>query len=478
MISKVRDAIVGKVAEEFEEVDLGDPRRDERLLRLAMLAGMRPKASFPKLTRTDADLEGAYRLLGNERVSMDAVLAPHVRKTLERAEKSGVILALHDTTEASFRGVERAQQLGSVTNGASGFFLHTTLAVTADGSRRPLGLLGIRPHTRPAKPKHAKRERDPKARRARQSKEASVRRNKKQSEKESDRWRVAALETQEMLGRGCECIHVMDREADSFSLLASLTEANCRYVVRANHDRTLEEGLKLWDALNEVEGKLFREVTLSRRRFINQRYAKPARSARRATLQIRSTRVNVPRPEAAQSKHTNIPVWVVQVFEPDCPLGEPPVEWTLLTSEPIRNLDDAARVVDWYRARWLIEEFFKCLKTGCSYEERQLESMPSLLNALALFAPIAWALLSLRSAARETPNDSASTIFSTEQLLLLRSLSVRYKLPANPTLQDALLAIAGLGGHLKRNGSPGWQTLGEGYREFLSAEQGWLAARR
>jgi hypothetical protein len=46
--------------------------------------------------------------------------------------------------------------------------------------------------------------------------------------------------------------------------------------------------------------------------------------------------------------------------------------------------------VDCYRGRWTIEEYFKALKTGCQYERRQLETAHSLLNALAILAPVAW----------------------------------------------------------------------------------------
>ena len=53
--------------------------------------------------------------------------------------------------------------------------------------------------------------------------------------------------------------------------------------------------------------------------------------------------------------------------------------------------------------RCLIEEFFKYLKTGCAYEKRRLESLDTLLIALALLAPIAWQLLVFRHLTREVP---------------------------------------------------------------------------
>lgn len=473
MNKRTREAVVSKVAFEFEGVDLGDPRRDERLIRTAMSAAAKPKGSFPQIARSSAEREAIYRLLRNEHVDHQSVLAPHVESTVQRARAAGVVLALHDTSEAKFKGEVRAKRLGAVANGSSGFFMHCTMAVSATGNRDALGVLGLSTHARAHQPK--KKKLDPKAK----SKAVMRSRKKDQRDKESDRWRVAAVETQEMLGPDVKCVHVMDREGDSFPLLAAMQEASCPFVVRAKHDRVLEDGLKLWASLDEVRGELFREVTLSRRRFINRRGAHPERSGRSATLHIRSQRVTIPRPEGAQATTPELTLYVVQVFEPNPPKDEPAVDWTLLTNERIETIDDAARIVDWYQRRWIIEEYFKCLKTGCAYEERQLESEHTLLNALALFAPIAWVLLSLRSAARDNPTAPASNLwFSASQLQLIRAICEGQKLPQHPTVRDVMLAIAGLGGHIRNNGEPGWQTLSEGYREYLAAERGWLAANR
>jgi IS4 transposase len=39
-----------------------------------------------------------------------------------------------------------------------------------------------------------------------------------------------------------------------------------------------------------------------------------------------------------------------------------------MTTEAVETAEQVAAVVDAYRARWLIEEFFKALKTGCGFE--------------------------------------------------------------------------------------------------------------
>jgi hypothetical protein len=172
-----------------------------------------------------------------------------------------------------------------------------------------------------------------------------------------------------------------------------------------------------------------------------------------------------------------LPVNVVHVLETDPPEGEKPVEWTLLTTEPIETERDVLAVVDYYRARWTIEEYFKALKQGCAVEKRQLETYETLSKALAIFVPIAWKLLEVRTLARTAPALPATEVLTPTQLQVLNACGP-IELPATPTVQDALLAVAKLGGHIKNNGQPGWQVLGRGFEQLITLEAGWLAARR
>jgi hypothetical protein len=50
-------------------------------------------------------------------------------------------------------------------------------------------------------------------------------------------------------------------------------------------------------------------------------------------------------------------------------------------------------------------------------------------------------------------------------------------LSPTPTLREALLAIAALGGHLKNNGDPGWQVLSRGWQRLRDYEAGYRMAR-
>ena len=165
------------------------------------------------------------------------------------------------------------------------------------------------------------------------------------------------------------------------------------------------------------------------------------------------------------------------MWEENPPEGEPPVEWFLYTTEPITTAEQQIAVVDYYRARWTIEEYIKALKTGCAFEKKQLQDYEALINLLATFAPIAYRMLLLRSEARRTPDEKATRVLSRNELDVLRARG-RIKLSAEPTLREAHLAIAALGGYIKYSKKdPGWLTLARGYEKLQTLTAGWVAAK-
>lgn len=427
----------------------GDARLSRRVVSLAERMARRPDASFPKAL-DGAELEAAYRFFNNRKVTAQAILAPHVRATVGRAQGE-VMLALHDTTTFSFRPDGGREGLGRDQLGTQTLHAHVTLAVGTD--RTPLGVLALRTHL---------------------GKAATT---------EHERWgeQVEALDD---LGLGRSAlVHVMDREADDYELLAHFQARGNRFVVRVQHDRILvpnvdDEHRRLWEAL-PAQAVETRTVPLSSRsktrRGSKQRQVHPDREERAAKLAFGAGRVRLRRRSGIQGPPA-LDINIVRVWEMDPPQGEAPVEWVLFTSEPIDTASQVSQVVDWYRTRWVIEEYFKALKTGCAYEKRQLESREALENALALFLPIAWQLLRLRTLARDASDKPATEALPASQLAVLQRVA-RRPLPQRPTVRDVMLAVAALGGHLKRNGEPGWITLWRGYEELLTLTAGWDLAR-
>jgi hypothetical protein len=469
MARRAGDIDVEAVRREFERLDLGDKRLERRALEIVPALAASPGDSFPEQMDSTAAREALYRFLSNPNVTMQALLAGHVRATLARIEGHAVVRVLHDTSPFRFAG-ER-EGLGVIRGDVKGFLAHAALAVTVDEAREPLGILAVNPYVRTADAKRLGLTRGEQQR-------ASL--AKPRAEKETSRWERQATSVSKSMPEGTRAIHIMDQEADSYDLIGEMQRAQLDFVIRADPRRkTRDEGCA-HDVLARQPASLFRSVHVNRRaksRFNTPTH--PERAERGAGLEVRWGSISLPRQHYSQYEGPEIVVTAVNVVEPNPPAGEQAIEWMLFTSERVETLADATAIVDHYRARWMIEEYFKALKTGCKLESRQLTTFDGLTRALALFVPIAWHLLLLRHLSREEQPRPATAIFDEEQLALLRALLEKRRLtmPASPTVRDAMFGIAALGGHIKNNGDPGWLVLGRGYTRFADAEVGWRIAR-
>lgn len=463
---------MGNVLAEFGGESLGDARLDERLRRIVSLVATDPGQSFPEQMESVADREALYRFLANPKVTLAGVLDGHVSQTRDRMQGPGIVRIVHDTT--TFRFLGDRDGLGVLRGGAKGFLAHVALAVAADETREPLGVLGVQPYIHQDAVAHQGMT---------PSQRVEATRAKPRAAKESARWEQLALTVSGGLPDGVEGLHVMDQEADDYDLLAALHQARLRYVIRACPSRqTTAAKLGVRDVLARQPGTVFRTVPLTPRsaqKALQTRGRHPARAERMATLQVRWGTVTLPRRQYNETTRPTLTVQAVHVTEPAPPHGEAPIEWMLFTTEPVQTLEEATAVVDHYRARWLIEEYFKALKTGCAFEKRQLTTLAGLVRALAIFIPMAWRLLALRHLGRATRPQPVSAVLDRAQLLFLRKLLARrkYHLSLRPTMRDIMLGIAALGGHIKNNGAPGWHVLGRGLTRFFETEIGWRLAR-
>lgn len=450
---------------EMSDAEFGDSRLSKRLGKIVEAIVEAPDRSFPSLFG-DTALEGAYRFFNNDAVTPERILEPHVSATLARMADRRVTLVVHDTSTMSFDPDGERQGLGRIRSAGQAFFAHVSLALSGDGDRMPLGVLALSHHIR----KGAGRRKKVQA--------------KNNADSERARWGRQVTAVASLGADRARVVHVMDREADDFALFAQLVGSGDRFVIRLAHDRLLEPNgtgtaQKLAQAVTEIQASAEREVTLSRRptgnRSPKQRRIHPAREGRMAKLSFGATTVTLRRPSTQPSTlPSTLSLRVVRVWEIDPPPGEPPVEWTLITTEPIGTDAQILQIVDWYRARWVIEEFFKAIKTGCAYDTRQLETLEGLLNVLATFLPVAWSLLRMRTQARTAPSAKATTVMPSPMIEVLH-IFTRIKLPEQPTAREVLLAVAALGGHLKHNGEPGWLTLGRGYEKLRTLTEGWAA---
>lgn len=457
----MRDPIdVEELADEVAKSNFTDERLTKRLRTLVAGLAKDPSRSLP-VALDSAGLEAAYRFFSNVHVTPPEILAGHFASTRSRCE-GGDFLIAHDSTAFSYRydgereGLGRAQRSNPRSNQA--FYAHVSLALAADGTRRPLGVAGFKTWVR-----------------------GPVR-----SGVEYQRWEEQVRAATVQSNGAQRAIHLADREADDYEMFCSLISDEYRFVMRCLTNRLLEDPsgkIKLREHFSSLEATVQREVPLVRRakhRTAIVRGIHPARDARMATLSVTAATVVLKKPTTPRKHSKPAPlaqsINVVRVWEPSPPEGAEPVEWYLYTTEPIETAEQQLAVVDYYRARWVIEEYFKAIKKGCEFEKRQLQDYESLVNLLATFLPIAYRLLLIRTEAARAPEQPAVAVVSQDELDVLRTLG-RRKLSATPTAKEAYLAIAALGGHIKYNGDPGWLTLARGFETLATLTEGWRAAK-
>jgi hypothetical protein len=448
----VNTAASQSAASDFVGVRLPDLRLAKRLVKVVASLEEQPDASFPKVFESDSDLEAFYRFVGNDRVDWNAVFDGHVESTVSRAKSRKRVLALHDSSLFQFGGVEVREGCFRTAKDKSGFLGHTCLAVSADGLRQPLGLLGMLP---------------------------VVRLEGEDAHKspgltygvESERWLDLVSEVERRSSDELELIHVMDSEGDSYWLLDFMRRRESEFIVRMCQDRLItgeDDTQRLSAALEQSPLRFTRTVKLTRRKGEARTGRHAARDERQAKLAVRVSSVEFRRPAGLPAASEKLGVNIVDVVEIDVPEGMVPVSWRLATTLPVQSDDDVAAVIDGYRARWQIEEWFKALKTGCSYQSRQLDNLDALLVTFAMLAPIATQLLALRWIGRNEGERDAAEVLSDDQLTVL-AITEKQRgrtLPDRPTVAEAMLAVARLGGFITSNKVPGWQVMGRGMEDL------------
>jgi hypothetical protein len=281
----VQGTVVGDLKTEFgDAAEIPDWRLRQRLLAVATALDAAPEATLPKAMKTTAAREGAYRFLGNRRVSLAGILAPHVRATVDRCrQEAEPVFVVSDTTECSFGGEARGEKLGRLSSNSRGFLAHFAIAVSSSGD--PLGVLGIETVVRTEK-----------------KAKVSVYQKKRDPDRESLRW-AAMVEQTSALFDGTNTVHVMDSEADIYELLTELQRKKRRYIIRNGQDRLVEGG-HLDDVLERGHFKLQREVNLSRRSkpkgAPTTSRRNPPRDGRTANLAISTMSVAIRSPRPAR----------------------------------------------------------------------------------------------------------------------------------------------------------------------------------
>src|SRR5713101_2473846 len=434
----------------FGGVQLHDRRRTRRAVQAATNLAENPLGSLPAQMHTWKATKAVYRLLDEPDVTFAALMQPHFQQTREQATSAPVVLLVQDTTDIDLSHRRKISGVGQIGNERGrGFFVQTVLAVRPE-SREVLGCMAQEPFVRIPAPEGEQRYQ-----------------RRKRDERETDVWmrQVYAIGTP---APGSVWVHVGDRGADMFPFFQACQATQTHFLVRAAQNRRVQE--------SEEEIKYSLDLARSWPSQASRPFEVPARHGhpgRSTHLQLAFGQMTLlpPRNEPRASKDP-VTVWVIRVWEEQAPEGEEPLEWILLTSVPTTTLEEAWERVDWYRHRWLAEDYHQCLKSGCRIEERQLQTVDGLIRLLGRLSPLAVRLLQVRALAREDPERPAHQVIEPLMLAVLAQRSAHS--PATMTVGTFWTEVARLGGYLARShdGPPGWRTIWKGWLSLQTLLEG------
>jgi hypothetical protein len=267
---------------------------------------------------------------------------------------------------------------------------------------------------------------------------------------------------------GCQWIHVFDRAGDNFEAMCYLVQNRCDWIIRCGQlHRNVINSQQEYVTISEVvdQADFLGSYELSLR-------SRPGVAARTAKIKVYSTKITfIPpafiSPHVKASGIDQIHQSMVVVQETQPPKGVTPIRWVLLTSQSVENLNDAWQVIEDYEQRWLIEEYHKALKSGCSIEQHALRTTDRLEPLIGLTSIIGIRLLSLKLLGRKDKSRLAQGHVPSKWLEALSLLKSQLKVE-RLSVYEFFRELGKLGGFLGRtgDGDPGWQTIWRGYQRL------------
>lgn len=486
------------------ELDLNDKRLNKRLVEVLSALGERPTASIPAACGGQAETAAAYRFFDNENASFERILAPHCAQSRERVKAQRVALLVQDTTELDFTRPAQAMEGAGYLDASDrrGVLLHGLQGFTPDGT--PLGTLWAKKWTR-EKPIDETR-----------AQYEDRRKHRPLEEKESVRWIEGLREAREVAHQSpdTQCICLADSEADIFELFAEPRgERPIDWIVRACQDRAVipdeeetpetpektasppraageeaetpepedETASRLRAAVEQEPVLFLKDINVRGRRTkydLKRSQREQPRENRKAQVEVRAASVVLRSPHRSGGvKLPDVTVNVVQAREPAPPNNDVSVEWLLVTTLPINTPEEVDKILSYYSIRFMIEVFFRVLKSGCRVEERYFEHVDRMMSCAAVYLIVAWRTLMLCRMGRSSPDLDCEALFEPAEWKPVWTVVKRTPLPPRPPkLKELLALIAQLGGYINypsRKDPPGPQTIWLGLQRMHDLSLAW-----
>lgn len=298
-------------------------------------------------------------------------------------------------------------------------------------------------------------------------------------EKESYKWiRSCENVIDTVLSKPEHKLFIMDREADIIETYDRLKTDSTDVLIRSSYDRRVKD----------VDGNDCKIVALLANQpilgTIEIKIKGKKRKNRKAILDVKIAQVELQWPKSrkvAYKKYKNgIKVSIIEVREKEHAgnKNEPPLVWTLITTEKIDNFEKALEIIHCYEQRWRIEELFKLLKSdGFGIESTELTKGKCIRKLLLFTMKSSIKILQLKSARSGKSSIKVIEIFNRKEIECLQQLceklngnTVKQQNPHNEeSLSWATWIIARLGGwkgFYEKSRPPGNKTLVWGIERF------------
>ncbi len=439
------------IEENFGGANFNDERLSNRLILIANGMSKLPEGSIPQQMVKWKDIKTCYEFFKNDKVTHKRIQTPHrerVKKASSERKNGKVVLFPQDTSELDYTNLEKIRgHIGNHQN--TGLMFHHSLAIEPDTiNPKVLGLAHqqVRERKNPSLNKN----------------ESRTERNKRS--KESDLW----LKNLKAIGsppEECIWVSVGDRANDVFEFFVKSKELGWESVVRACQDRNIDvDGYEtlLMRHMRSLESMGTTIIDIRKEGGSKQEEMVLNVSWEQITLQV---------PARLKGKLQPLSLTAIRCWN-----EEEGIEWILYSSILVNSTEEAIEKIRWYSNRWIIEEYHKCLKTGCRIESSQLEAERRIEALVGILGVIAILMLQLRNIARAQPEIPAKEVVDEDALEIICK---RFQLPKEINVRIFWHSVAKLGGFIGRrsDGEPGWQTLWKGWLRFLDIFWGYTISR-
>jgi hypothetical protein len=419
-----------------------------------------PDKSIWFCSENRGEAKSIYRMLSNDKLDRDEILRTHREATVRRIIRSEkTILAVQDTTSLNYNTQTKMEGIGYISDKTLGVNIHSCLAVTVDGL--VLGVLAQSSYNR-RQPADNTRTHDSK-------------KVRELEDKESFRWISTLGESTIDVPEGVHIVTVCDREGDMYELFDKADCEGRAFLIRIVQNRKTVKNEKILDEIRKKRcaGRVKTTIPRDSRRGLKER---------EAVFQIRYSSFAIKRPEILDKiKHLKASqqVNVIYVREEQQNKEKEPIEWFLMTNEPVEDEEAAYEKAVWYMQRWKVEHFHYVLKSGCSVEKLQERNVEKTVTLVLMYSIIATVIMNITYIARIYPHLPCTICFEENEWKVHYCTANKTKKPPKKpyTIAEAVTYLSWLGGPKRApsDGPPGVKTIWMGLDKLntLLTRSGW-----